>query len=132
MYCSKCDQSGVLTTFNGRDYYYYCRGCKEELVLEAVPTPPKQSGEPQIEWPAANGGYCNDPTCNCSFKPPTNAQVASTPNGTRYYQVPPSCTPPPTLGPTPLTQDEIDALFSLAKGIPLQIHHIIEPDKVYD
>lgn len=36
MICNTCNNSGQLTSFNGKDFYYYCKGCKEEIPLTVV------------------------------------------------------------------------------------------------
>lgn len=35
MICPKCKSDGILNTILGKDFYY-CRTCKEEILLEEV------------------------------------------------------------------------------------------------
>lgn len=37
MICPKCKNVGILNTVLGKDFYY-CRTCKEEILLEEVKT----------------------------------------------------------------------------------------------
>lgn len=36
MICSKCKNDGILNQANGKEFYY-CRTCREEIILEEIP-----------------------------------------------------------------------------------------------
>lgn len=50
MICSKCKNVGILNTVLGKDFYY-CRTCKEEILLEEEKNPDMdKDADPFIEY----------------------------------------------------------------------------------
>lgn len=62
MICPKCKNDGIFNTVAGKDFYY-CRSCKEEIILE---TPPHARKSATKKYPIGADEYeCNVEDCTC-------------------------------------------------------------------
>lgn len=82
MICTKCNNPGVLNTVNHQDFYY-CRTCKEEILLEEVngniTAPMEDITQPiYLDTPESNPfGYIDWGSVDCFQDHMTQAEIDS-------------------------------------------------------